>query len=452
MAVVGAVTSLLFTGFSGNPNQPHIRLPSSAKVAMAKHNSFATRCSPDYVFDYTFPDYVFHKPQDHFAPREHGIRLETLSNSKIKNEEGDFWPEHIDDLADPCVFETKFTSSLQLRKLEPKPKPKPKPDLFVCFRESNDRRREYFVAYSSPKEDGSISPKYYIYPPSFLAKDYEFTRCSSNGLLHFYDHRNKSHVVWNPTTSEYKILPRPFVEPHLKCLDDEFGMWFDNTLENYKLLHLVNTCLVDDQGLFQNQTFRIDLYSHKTNSWKQIPTSQFDIEYALLGVCVYGTFYCITSTGVLLAFDFSTETFSTLPLPNIYCHKYLFLEYKGMLGALEFYTCEPDKYSRPYNFELWVMSDGSWTRESVFHIRSIRQALLFSEDGRLLYLTFLGKYEQELVVFDRANGKLKHLGIASHVDDPAMFPFVESFVQLNGISCTEEGNEENDKGVTKAEA
>ncbi|KAG6385691.1 hypothetical protein SASPL_154528 [Salvia splendens] len=109
-----------------------------------------------------------------------------------------------------------------------------------------------------------------------------------------------------------------------------------------------------------------------------------------------------------------------------------------MLSALEFYTCEPDSYPRPFNFQLWVMSDGSWTRESVFHIRRIREPLLFSEDGRLLYLTFLGEYKQELVVFDRANGKLKHLGIASHVDDPAMFPFVESFVQLNGISCIEE--------------
>ncbi|KAG6385688.1 hypothetical protein SASPL_154525 [Salvia splendens] len=109
-----------------------------------------------------------------------------------------------------------------------------------------------------------------------------------------------------------------------------------------------------------------------------------------------------------------------------------------MLGALEFYTCEPDSYPRPFNFQLWVMSDGSWTRESVFHIRRIREPLLFSEDGKLLYLTFLGEYEQELVVFDRASGKLKHLGIASHVDDPAMFPFVESFVQLNGISSIEE--------------
>ena len=41
-------------------------------------------------------------------------------------------------------------------------------------------------------------------------------------------------------------------------------------------------------------------------------------------------------------------------------------------------------------------------------------------------------------MFDCANGKLKHLGIASHVDDPMMFPFHESFVQLNGISCLEE--------------
>ena len=162
------------------------------------------------------------------------------------------------------AFEEKYaplSSCLQHCKADICPdQPKPKLDIFIKYHYN----KECFVAYSL-KEDSTISPKYHIYPPSFLDKDYSSTGASCNGLFHFYD-KKSGHVLWNPTTSEYKILPKPSVEPHLKYVSQSFGMWSDHKFEDYKLLNLVHACMEDEQGYFLGSSYHIDLYSLKTNS------------------------------------------------------------------------------------------------------------------------------------------------------------------------------------------
>ncbi|XP_047978753.1 uncharacterized protein LOC125220642 [Salvia hispanica] len=103
---------------------------------------------------------------------------------------------------------------------------------------------------------------------------------------------------------------------------------------------------------------------------------------------------------------------SPLPSPNdphLYPNYYYLMEYKGLLGAL---ACFNDKDDRirdvPLKYELWIMSDGSWTRESVFHTHGVKMPLWFSHDGKLLYLA---SSTNEIVMFDRTTGELKHLGI-----------------------------------------
>ncbi|KAL1562132.1 F-box/kelch-repeat protein-like protein isoform X7 [Salvia divinorum] len=340
---------------------------------------------------------------------------------------------------DPDMFESKCKSCLQLDII-----PKPKPDIFVNYRDSyhgdNYNLKDFFVAYSL-EEDDTLSPIYFIYPPTFLAKDdYYFTRASCNGLLHFYDEKSGSQVLWNPTTGGYKILPKPFVEPHprITSVPYSMGLWSDHRFEDYKVLNLVSSHLKVERGL-PHMSYYIDLYSLKLNSWKRIPCPDFNCDDGYSAACVAGVFYCIASlkrTDVIFAFDFSTETISSLPLPlpppdNLCDYYYYFLEYKGLLSALACWdykdTCVPLKY------ELWIMSDGSWTKESVFHTRGgIQMPLWFSQDGKLLYFVSV---TNELVMFDRANGELKHLGIewaSAHIRiKPMMIPFFESFVQLN---------------------
>ncbi|XP_057764241.1 uncharacterized protein LOC130985327 [Salvia miltiorrhiza] len=94
-----------------------------------------------------------------------------------------------------------------------------------------------------------------------------------------------------------------------------------------------------------------------------------------------------------------------------------------------------------------VMSEGSWTRESVFHTCGVWKPLWFLQNGELLYFASLN---DELAVFDHAIGKLKHLGMYCFSTSPRLILFFESFVQLNGISDVEEEKEE-DEHMTEGE-
>ncbi|XP_057787742.1 uncharacterized protein LOC131004981 [Salvia miltiorrhiza] len=80
------------------------------------------------------------------------------------------------------------------------------------------------------------------------------------------------------------------------------------------------------------------------------------------------------------------------------------------------------------------MKNGSWTMESVFHTCGVSRPLRFSRNGELLYFLSVN---DEVLVFDRATGKLNHPGINFCWSIAQLTPFVESFVQLNGISHAE---------------
>ncbi|KAL1561434.1 hypothetical protein AAHA92_04140 [Salvia divinorum] len=108
------------------------------------------------------------------------------------------------------------------------------------------------------------------------------------------------------------------------------------------------------------------------------------------------------------------------------------MEYKGLLSALACWYDEDQYPAMLSKYELWIMSDGSWKKESIFHTRGVQKPLWFSQDGKLLYFASV---TDELVMFDRATGELKYLGIdwfsSRGKIDPMMIPFFESFVQLN---------------------
>ena len=76
-----------------------------------------------------------------------------------------------------------------------------------------------------------------------------------------------------------------------------------------------------------------------------------------------------------------------------------------------------------------TMNFGSWIRESIFHTYGILELFQLLQDGNLVY--FSSNMQKEIVVFNRTTRKLKSLGICC---PSYMFPFVESFVQLNGVS------------------
>ncbi|XP_057809505.1 uncharacterized protein LOC131023887 isoform X1 [Salvia miltiorrhiza] len=333
--------------------------------------------------------------------------------------------------------------------------PNSKPVPYIYILHADEHEYMYFSAHSV-EEDGTISssPKYYVYPPSPLKETCYFTAVSCNGLLHF-ENLQHDDFLWNPTTNEFKALPDSSFDhqhPHgVVVTNIKLGcvMWSDNRCaDNFKMLQLVlaNTADGEDESSI-DLSYHIHLYSLKTNSWKKIPCSEF---FYLQGPGItinevyYVPGYLIENEeiGVLLSFDFSTETLSSIPGPPIQngwsC--VIFLEYKGFFGYV---PCWKDENEIPVRFELWVMKNGSWTMESVFHTCGVSRPLWFSRNGELLYFSSLN---EEVLVFDRVTGKLNHPGINFGWPGTWLTPFVENFVQLNGISHAEAEDLEKEEG------
>ncbi|KAG6425180.1 hypothetical protein SASPL_115606 [Salvia splendens] len=155
-------------------------------------------------------------------------------------------------------------------------------------------------------------------------------------------------------------------------------MWSDHRFEDYKVLNLVSMS-ENGRGNILDKSYHMDLYSLKLNSWRRIPCTDFECSLTSGGACVSGVFYHEaylkqTQTPVILSFDFSTETLSSLPSPDS--------------GGMKIYV----------KLDLGNMNFGLWTRESVFHVHGVWEPLWFSQDGKLL-------------MFDRTTGKLNHLGV-----------------------------------------
>ncbi|XP_047974719.1 uncharacterized protein LOC125216967 isoform X1 [Salvia hispanica] len=326
----------------------------------------------------------------------------------------------------PFVEERKFNTSWSSRLQLLKPKPK-LADILLSYRDIHDR--EFFTSYSLVN-NGDLSPQYYVYPPSFLAEQgYLFTGATSNGVLHFHNKDLGSHALWNLLTGEYKILPKHFVDELSPSVCFGFTMWSDHESQDCKLMYLVDVISISEQGDL-DRFYHFVLYSLKTNSWRLIPFTGFDLVEVFDGYgCVSGGFYCVAyrkeSGECILSFDISTETFSTLPTPNDYSYdtRYDFLEYKGYLCIIE---------NEGYNLRmprLWVLGDdGLWMRESFFDTIGVGWPLWSSYDGNLLYFPSL--VDDALVVFDCATGVLV---VYHEVKCSSMVPFSQSLTQLNKL-------------------
>ncbi|KAH6824486.1 hypothetical protein C2S53_002896 [Perilla frutescens var. hirtella] len=297
--------------------------------------------------------------------------------------------------------------------------------LFVC---RMIRPKLYFTAISL-EEDNFFLTEYNIYPPFPSQKGFVFY-CSCEGLFCFENEDEREIVLSNPTTNEFKILPKlPELPRGVSNYSMSAQIWFDHKSEDYKVMFLVMADFEDEEGDCLDVSFQIHLYSLKANSWKRIPCTGFSY-CAPPGACINGVFYCEAyregeSTPVILSFDLSTETISSLPLPDFSKHPFFIREYNGLLSIFACSRCGID-----YSFELWVMNE-SWARESIFHTCGVCGPLSFWKRGELLCFQ---SFNHELLVFDRVTGKLKHLDICSTPHRIDLFPFVETTVQLKGGS------------------
>ncbi|KAL6548217.1 hypothetical protein OROGR_008638 [Orobanche gracilis] len=312
------------------------------------------------------------------------------------------------------VSETKYTSSLfdgLHRDFSPKP------DIFILHKDNNDC--QYFGAHSV-NSDGtiSISPKYYIYPPK---KDFFFASSSCNGLLHFQNGKHEN-LAWNPATDEFKMFPKRFDPPPPLVVNYYSGcaLWCDPSYEDCKVLQVVTAVKEDEEGEYDSSSYHMELYSLKTNSCKKIECAGEFSWVSMSGRCINGVYYCQANR------EGEEEM------------------YKGLFAYIISFVPE----TGPWEYVLWVLENASWRKESVFHSYGVYNPLWFSENGNLLYFSC---FDDEIVLFDRATGKLEHLGVYSHSGTINPVPVSKSFVRLDEISDVGVHIQKKEKGKEEEE-
>ncbi|KAB2063889.1 hypothetical protein ES319_A10G249200v1 [Gossypium barbadense] len=280
-----------------------------------------------------------------------------------------------------------------------------------------------------------------------------------HGLLCLLDSSTDKAAIWNPSTREFKILPpssiqrppyfSPFEETYL-TLDnvsfDNAAFGFDSKNNDYKVIRFVDLTFVNSEEEHPHPHFMdpVELYSLRSNSWKEIPSPDFTPTCTTLGNnYVDGIFYWKTETGayldfrgLILSFDMGNEKFSILRIPEFvgsFPEYYVdLLVFNGSLGAIVYPSQRIDT-----SFDLWVTSEGVWTKQ--FNIKSISGVVYplgFGKNGDL----FLRDTNDE-VLFDASTLEIKKLEINTYLDHfwfaISLHAYLESLVRINGIQEVE---------------
>ncbi|TYH00490.1 hypothetical protein ES288_A10G281300v1 [Gossypium darwinii] len=287
---------------------------------------------------------------------------------------------------------------------------------------------------------------------------------ASHGLLCLHDSSTDKAAIWNPSTREFKILPpssvqRPSYLPCIKgyrTLNDvsfhHIAFGFDSKTDDYKVIRFVTlTFDISEEGeIYRDFEFpnvlQVELYSLRSDSWKEIPFPNYKPTYIILGNnYIDGISYWQTITGeydgfreIILSFDLRNEKFSILSIPEFvgYSPKYYIslLVFNGSLSVI-FYLSK-ETYT---SLDLWVTNDGVWTKQ--FSIKSIPpfvHPLGFGENGKLLLISS----KKEIFLVDPSTQELKELEIMTYQDhfllSISLHAYVESLIRINGIQEPEE--------------
>ncbi|MFQ6658602.1 hypothetical protein Gotur_027794 [Gossypium turneri] len=285
-----------------------------------------------------------------------------------------------------------------------------------------------------------------------------------HGLLCLQEPSTDKAALWNPSTREFKILPPSSIQrpPYLSPMEgnlalygvsfDHAALGFDSKTNDYKVIRFVSFIYYhspfvtrtfvnieeEQRYAYPHYEFQVELYSSRSDSWKEIPCPLYTPTDLILGNnYVDGICYWKTMTeaylGLILLFDLANQKFSILPFPEITgsCLHY----YDNILmfnGSLSVIVCLLD--GAGMSFDLWVTSEGVWSKQfSIESISGVLHPLGFGKNGEL----FLRDTNNEIVLFDLSTQELKELEINTYLDhfqeSISLHAYVESLVRINGI-------------------
>ncbi|XP_026384037.1 F-box protein CPR1-like [Papaver somniferum] len=285
---------------------------------------------------------------------------------------------------------------------------------------------------------------------------------SCNGLVCVdFDDTWDEIILWNPSTREYKTIPKPPVGDG-RVKDIIYGFGYDQKTCDYKLIRVVSYRRYDTDS-------EVLVYTLGSNSWKK----NENIPYNIVGATVStkpsnGAVHWVAKKGmnkmdptkatkVIVSLDIAEEVTKEIQMPSCFKTHPVSVEDLGVLGEDLYLSVEDDREDK---FDVWVMKEygvaDSWTkmlsvsREEINWLSpkanywhslqelewlSLTPLQLFRKKGEILFVVecHLGDYnESSLVSYDQKNGKVSRISNVQDIPDYfSAETYVESLVSVN---------------------
>ncbi|KAF5196249.1 F-box/kelch-repeat protein [Thalictrum thalictroides] len=238
---------------------------------------------------------------------------------------------------------------------------------------------------------------------------------SCNGIL-CIQHRYWDISLWNPATRQLRLLPESKVPlPQLGQGHFIFhGFGFDNIRNDYKVVRFI---FFSAASQIFNKLNQVEVYSLNTNSWTSFNcVLPIDFIYSdprspyLNGIyCWLGNFFENENEMFrIITFDFTSEVFGTIPLPNIQ------IDFPPVLAILrdKITIVHRVEFASQFDlYQIWVLNEysvkESWTKLCTVGPFPMTQPIGFSKNGDL----FFEKDLQQLCLCNLVTNELKNLPI-----------------------------------------
>ena len=295
--------------------------------------------------------------------------------------------------------------------------------------------------------------------PSQIQEDYHELLCilgssSINGILCLYIQNGQQPAyLWNPATSEFKVIPpSPFENaPHCIHIDISYhGFGYDYVRDDYKVIRQVLYFVDTDDDVEERDAFPLtcvwEMYSLRSNSWTNlkldscIPSSYgVNNKFYLEGMCHWWG-YGDGFIQYLVSFDLINKVWIMTPPPSdipmeVYDHfdmhfvrRHLFLLNESI--ALM------SNYAETTTFYISILVEvgkkETWTKLFIFGpIQYIAFPIGTRNMGNILFQT----HDDDLAWFDLSTHTIQKLGVNVHGGYSQLAVYKKSLITIERINC-----------------
>ncbi|KAJ4843282.1 hypothetical protein Tsubulata_036374 [Turnera subulata] len=255
-------------------------------------------------------------------------------------------------------------------------------------------------------------------PPGFdyahnRGLDLQIVGSCCNGLicLGSSEHINEEGgiVLWNPATSETKVVPKLEVTRPPRTWDENnyLGFGFDDKTNDYKIVKVTGLwCNPVGSRDYENPAYKneVALYSMKNGSWKiidaTIPFLRLTCESRLCctgsGNIVYWEAYSREGHHVyknaIVCFDMGSEELKATPTPEDHMFSWQMCSLFSLHKSLAMIVLREDKQRMQKSFEIWALFEAgvkdSWTKLfTVAGFPELEGPLGFQSNGDIFFET-----------------------------------------------------------------